>query len=229
MINTTKSTTERGQVGIGTLIVFIAMVLVAAIAAGVLINTAGFLQTQAEATGEESTEQVSDNVQVVNSIGLTNSSDDISNASYFEGDTTPDEDEVAHIELTVQKSAGSGDIDLSKSTIEYSHDEATTLTYNNSVSDDPEVNGSENSFATEEIRGEGSETLTGDDDRVAIHIPLGEVTDEHTYADADTDQPAFIEEGEQVDLTISTPQGSQTSVSLEAPEIIDEDEPAVQL
>ncbi|MFB6232714.1 MAG: archaellin/type IV pilin N-terminal domain-containing protein, partial [Haloarculaceae archaeon] len=57
--------TARAQVGIGTLIVFTAMVLVASIAAGVLLNTSGYLQSQAEATGQEASAQTTDRLQVV--------------------------------------------------------------------------------------------------------------------------------------------------------------------
>ena len=101
MIRNKSTTKDRGQVGIGTLIVFIAMVLVAAIAAGVLINTAGLLQTQAEATGEETQEQVSDRIQIQGSTGQVD-----------------ENDEIDEFSITVTKSPGAQDIDLKEVTYE---------------------------------------------------------------------------------------------------------------
>jgi len=105
---------DRGQVGIGTLIVFIAMVLVAAIAAGVLINTAGLLQSQAEATGEESAEQVSDRVVIQSVIGVN----------------AQDDDELKEIDLVVRRSPGAGDINLENVIIEtFAEGDSETLTF----------------------------------------------------------------------------------------------------
>ena len=55
---------DVGSIGIGAMIVFIAMVLVAGIAASVLIQTSTTLETQALATGSETTDEVSGGIAV---------------------------------------------------------------------------------------------------------------------------------------------------------------------
>ncbi|WP_188423864.1 archaellin/type IV pilin N-terminal domain-containing protein [Haloferax sulfurifontis] len=108
---------DRGQVGIGTLIVFIAMVLVAAIAAGVLVNTAGFLQATAEDAGEQSVNKVTNRVEVLNTHG-----------------TVGDGDHIDNMTLTVRLAAGSDAVDMNETSIKYlSGDNVVTLTNSTSA------------------------------------------------------------------------------------------------
>jgi len=93
---------ERGIVGIGTMIVFIAMIIVASVAAGVLINTSGSLQQQARATGQETIAEVSSGVKVLAAKGQTNSSGNIN-----------------QIDLVVRPYAGSQGINLENTVIQY--------------------------------------------------------------------------------------------------------------
>lgn len=56
---------KKADMGIGTLIIFIAMILVAAIAAGVLIQTATTLQSRALETGKRSTSEISTAINTI--------------------------------------------------------------------------------------------------------------------------------------------------------------------
>ncbi len=60
---------DLGDMGIGAMIVFIAMVLVAGIAASVLIQTANRLEIQAMQTGQQTTEEVATGIGIEDITG----------------------------------------------------------------------------------------------------------------------------------------------------------------
>jgi archaeal flagellin FlaB len=117
---------DDAAIGIGTMIIFIAMVLVAGIAASVLIQTSSRLESQAMTTGSDTMEEVAGGISV----------EDVS------GHVTTDMDLLA---ITVRVRAGSPDIDLNHTIIELSdgstrvllsYDYAAAEHYNASVDSD---------------------------------------------------------------------------------------------
>ena len=224
---------DRGQVGIGTLIVFIAMVLVAAIAAGVLINTAGLLQSQAEATGEESAEQVSDRVVVSTVIGDAD--------RFTEGDDDPDigsddeEERIDGLALTVQRSPGAGDINLQNSIIEvFANGFSGTLTHDEDsddvIADEDEEFGfddaeteleDEQEFAINMVAGEDEGVLADSGDRAQLFLRLQSLD---TSEETDEGALSTLAPGDSVTLTITTAQGGTAFVEKRAPSTIDEDD-----
>ena len=104
---------DVGSIGIGAMIVFIAMVLVAGIAASVLIQTSTKLESQAMRTGQETTEEVSTGIAVFDIKGYA-----------------PDSGNIDNMTITVRPRAGSADIDLAEVFLELSNtDYKVIMTY----------------------------------------------------------------------------------------------------
>ena len=192
---------ERGQVGIGTLIVFIAMVLVAAIAAGVLINTAGFLQSKSQETGQQSSKQVSDRVQEVATVGNVNSAGDA----------------VDIVNVTVTQAPGAGEIDIQNATVTWIGPSGTyqlTSTTQN-YSQGPSMTDSFSYIAVKDS--DGSDNVLNDaDDRLNLVF------------DVDQFATGNLGEGDEVTIKINTMAGATTTIRFTVPESLGNKE-AVEL
>lgn len=130
-----------GQVGIGTLIIFIAMVLVAAVAAAVLIQTSGVLQERAQSTGEEAVSEVSSNFGLESVVGIRgNDSGSLS-------------DNIDLIEIQLGVSAGGQPMDLSQLVVTIGDGTTSnTLTYDSTGTVAALLAASNTSFTATAIR-----------------------------------------------------------------------------
>ncbi|MDD5615418.1 MAG: hypothetical protein PHH85_04380 [Candidatus Methanoperedens sp.] len=90
---------EHAQAGVGTLIIFIAMVLVAAVAAAVLIQTSGVMQSKSTSTTKEAAAAIGENFAIEAVDGYMSTAG-----------TSP----VNYLNVTIKVAAGGSDIDLTK-------------------------------------------------------------------------------------------------------------------
>ena len=93
---------DVGAIGIGAMIVFIAMVLVAGIAASVLIQTSGKLEMQAMKSGQETIAEVATGIQVEGVEGYN-----VSGAGV-----------ISRLAIEIRARAGSKEVDVSQTVVE---------------------------------------------------------------------------------------------------------------
>lgn len=138
---------DNAEVGVGTLIIFIAMVLVAAVAAAVIIGTSSSLQQRAQQTGKEATADVSSNIRVNNVYGIR----------------TTTADDISTVRLLLTLAAGSQPVDLGETIVRFSDGNNIRLY---------KLGDATNPFTLNWVRGAGTNNVVQSGDLVELSMTM---------------------------------------------------------
>ena len=169
---------KKGAIGIGTLIIFIALVLVAAVAAAVIINTAGHLQQKASVVGRESTKQVASGIQVIKVVGyadanstnefitidLDNNKTIIDHQAFESTPKLPQYDYIKGLAIIIGPNVGD-QIDLTSTIVVLSNREKKMSLIYSAIIEHVDKNGTENIF-----KGLILERVNESEDKTIINI-----------------------------------------------------------
>lgn len=182
--------------GIGTLIIFIAIVLVAAIAAYVLLGTAGTLQSRSLLVGKQSTSRVSTQLQVESIYGVANTT------------ATNQEHGVSELIVTAKISPGSDPVDMEEVLLHFATGEKmiTRVDVNQSF-----VNSSSNNVADYYFV-----ELHGNNDSL---LESGESFEIHFVVE-DGDGTYHIPEKTDVVFSFRPSEGTEVSIDFKIPSMI---------
>jgi archaeal flagellin FlaB len=183
---------KKGEMGIGTLIIFIALLLVAAVAAGVLIQTTGSLQEKALTTGTQARSTISTNAVVVEVSAIDGSGGNLT--------------DFANI---MKLAPGSDEIKLSEAIITFNtYDNTVTLIYDGigTTGYSSNATNQNGTFKVEYLQ-EGPNYRSG-------NLQRGDVI--KVYYEA----PAEVGEGEEVRINFIPKIGTPTLTEFVTPEVI---------
>lgn len=186
---------DRAEVGIGTMIVFIATILVAAIAAGVLISTSQKLQAKSTQTGNEATANVVGTLEVVSVQGVRSG--------------TTSADLIEEVDIVVRLASGADPVDLSALVIQFSDGTNQLSLSECSVVADPD-----NDFNAVVQRGTTADCgvmVSGD----LVKISLGLAGATPVFCDSDDG----LDQNEKVTLNIIPNRGSPTLYAFTVPNL----------
>ena len=186
---------RKAEMGIGTLIIFIAMILVAAIAAGVLLQTASSLQNKALQTGQRSKGQVSTTISPILLFGENGSNQNLEKF-FLKAKLAPGSDPIKLDELLVSFDVNNQSADL----VYGGTSGACTSPVRNST----------NHLTT--YSGRFFTYWTGDDDKGTGTAGTGNYTAKYLIESSENHQDGYMQRGEVLQFCF------------EAPRYVDEDE-----